>query len=182
MWKGKVYWSRLQGCHSWVQSEVAWLNWIVGFIGVAQPWGRERVSGLWLSAITRWNRLTCLGSWVTGSSWVVLQAKKQSGREKQVVINQEVWFWGVASGPSTSPKNARDLTFQPFVGIMGTDWSSCFVLSGGVIKEGSAGIWKFVRSSGVEADGLSQAAFADKAICWEKVVVASGGKSVCWVP
>jgi hypothetical protein len=48
----------------------------------------ERVSGLWLSAITRWNRSTCLASWVTGSSWVVLQAEKQSGREKQAVINR----------------------------------------------------------------------------------------------
>jgi hypothetical protein len=53
------------------------------------------------------------------------------------------------------------------------------VLSGGVIKGGSAGIWKFVRSPGAEAEGLSQASFADKASCWEKVVVASAGKSVC---
>jgi hypothetical protein len=82
-------------------------------------------------------------------------------------------------GLSACPKNARDLTFQPFVDIMGADRSSCFVLSGGVIKGGSAGIWKFVRSSGMEVDGLSQASFADKASCWEKVVVASGGKSVC---
>jgi hypothetical protein len=42
MWKGKVYWSKLQGHHScWVQSEVAWLNWVVGFMGGAEPWGRE---------------------------------------------------------------------------------------------------------------------------------------------
>jgi hypothetical protein len=53
------------------------------------------------------------------------------------------------------------------------------MLSGGIIKGGLAGIWKFVRSPGVEADGLSQASFADKASCWEKVVIASGGKSVC---
>jgi hypothetical protein len=27
MWKGKVYWSRAQGCHSFqVQSEAAWLK------------------------------------------------------------------------------------------------------------------------------------------------------------
>jgi hypothetical protein len=84
----------------------------------------------------------------------------------------------LALGPSTHPKNARDLTFQPFVGIMGADQSSCFKLSGGVIKGGSAGIWKFVRSPGAEADVLSQASFADKASCWEKVVV-SGRKSVC---
>jgi hypothetical protein len=35
-----------EGCHSRVQSEVAWLNWVVGFIGGAKPWGRERMSGL----------------------------------------------------------------------------------------------------------------------------------------
>jgi hypothetical protein len=46
------------------------------------------------------------------------------------------------------------------------------VLSGGVVKGGSAGIWKFERSPGAEADGLSQASFEDKANCWEKVVVA----------
>jgi hypothetical protein len=51
------------------------------------------------------------------------------------------------------------------------------VLSGGIIKGGSAGIWKFVRSPEAEADGFSQASFADKARCWEKVVVTSGGKS-----
>jgi hypothetical protein len=51
------------------------------------------------------------------------------------------------------------------------------MLSGGIIKGGSAGIWKFVRSPGAEADGLSQASFVDKASCWEKDV-ASGGKSV----
>jgi hypothetical protein len=80
-------------------------------------------------------------------------------------------------GSSARPKNARDLTFQPFVGIMGADRSSCFVLSGSIVKGGSAGIGKFVRSPGVEADSLSQASFADKAGCWEKAVVASGGKS-----
>jgi hypothetical protein len=53
------------------------------------------------------------------------------------------------------------------------------LLSGGIIKGGLAGIWKFVRFPGVEAYGFSQASFADKASCWEKVVVASGGKSVC---
>jgi hypothetical protein len=46
----------------------------------------------------------------------------------------------LASGPSTHPKNARDLTFQPFVGIIGTNQSSCFVLSGDVVKGDSAGI------------------------------------------
>jgi hypothetical protein len=30
--------SRLQGCHSFqVQSAVAWLEWVVGFIGGAKP-------------------------------------------------------------------------------------------------------------------------------------------------
>jgi hypothetical protein len=85
----------------------------------------------------------------------------------------------LALGTSARPKNARDLTFQPFVGIMGADRSSRFMLSGGIIKGGSPGIWKFVGSLGVEADSFSQASFADKASCWEKVVVASGGKSVC---
>jgi hypothetical protein len=51
------------------------------------------------------------------------------------------------------------------------------VLSGGIIKGGWAGIWKFVRSPGAEVNGLSQASFADKASFWEKVEVAPGGKS-----
>jgi hypothetical protein len=72
----------------------------------------------------------------------------------------------LASGPSARPKNARDLTFQLFVGIMGASQSNCFVLSGGVVKGGSAGIWNFVRLPGVEADGFSQASFVDKASCW----------------
>jgi hypothetical protein len=62
---------------------------------------------------------------------------------------------------------------------MGADQSSCFVLSVDVVKGGSAGIWKFMRSPGAVADGLSQASFADNASYWEKVVVVSGGKSVC---
>jgi hypothetical protein len=85
----------------------------------------------------------------------------------------------LALGPSACPRNARDLTFQPFVGIIGAYQSRCFMLSGTIVKGGSAGIWKFVGSPGVEADGFSQASFADKASCWEKLVVASGGKSVC---
>jgi hypothetical protein len=55
---------------------------------------------------------------------------------------------------------------------------SC-VLSGGIIKGGLAGNWKFLRTPGAEADGFSQASYVDKGSCWEKVVVASGGKSVC---
>jgi hypothetical protein len=39
-----------------------------------------------------------------------LQEEKQSGREKQVVINQGVWFLAVASGPFIRLKNARNLT------------------------------------------------------------------------
>jgi hypothetical protein len=62
---------------------------------------------------------------------------------------------------------------------MDADRSSCFVLSGGIVKGGLAGIWKFLRSPGAEADSFSQASFADKASFGEKVVVASGGKSVC---
>jgi hypothetical protein len=85
----------------------------------------------------------------------------------------------LALRPSAHPKNARDLTFHSFVGIMGSDPSSCFMLSGGIVKGGLARIWKFLRSPGVEAAGFSQASFADKDSCWEKVVVASGGKSVC---
>jgi hypothetical protein len=39
--------TRPQGCHSfWVQSEEAWLNWVLGFIGGAKPWGRVGESGL----------------------------------------------------------------------------------------------------------------------------------------
>jgi hypothetical protein len=101
--------TRPQGCHYQVQSEVARLKWEVGFIGGAKPWGRERVSGLQLSTITRWNRSTSLASWVAGSSWVVLQAEKQSGRE-----TSSHKLGGLVSaltlGPSTCPKNARDLT------------------------------------------------------------------------
>jgi hypothetical protein len=41
------------------------------------------------------------------------------------------------------------------------------VLSGGVVKGGSTGIWKFVRSLGVEADSFSQASFAEKICCWQ---------------
>jgi hypothetical protein len=44
--KERLIGTRPQDCHSWVQSAVAWLNWVVGFIGGAKPWGRERVSGL----------------------------------------------------------------------------------------------------------------------------------------
>jgi hypothetical protein len=62
---------------------------------------------------------------------------------------------------SAYPKNARDLTFQTFVGIMGADQSSCFVVSVGL-----AGMWKFVRFPGAEADGYSQAAIVDKASYW----------------
>jgi hypothetical protein len=74
-------------------------------------WEGERV---WFLIIYdhQMDRLTCLASWVTGSSWVVLQAQKQSGREKQVVINQGVWFKVLALGPSACPKNARDLTLS----------------------------------------------------------------------
>jgi hypothetical protein len=92
-----------------------------------------------------------------------LQAEKQSGRNKQ--------GWGLASGHksvglvsvlasrhSAHPKNVKDLTFQAFVGIMGTNQSGYFVLSGDVVKGGVfVGISKFVRSPGAEADGLSQA-------------------------
>jgi hypothetical protein len=77
----------------------------------------------------------------------------------------------LALGPSARPKNARDLTFQPFVGIMHVDQSICFLLSGGIVKKRGRGddparIWKFVGSLGVEVDGFSQASFADKASCW----------------
>jgi hypothetical protein len=51
------------------------------------------------------------------------------------------------------------------------------MLSGGIVKGGLAGIWKFVGSPGAEADDFSQASFAVKASCWEKLVVTSGGKS-----
>jgi hypothetical protein len=45
----------------------------------------------------------------------------------------------LALGPSARPKNARDLTFQPFVGNMGAVQSICFLLSGSVIKRGGSG-------------------------------------------
>jgi hypothetical protein len=87
-----------------------------------------------------------------------LQAEKESGREtsrgETNGHKSEDLVSVLALGPSACPKNARDLTFQPFVGIVGANQSSCFVLSGGVIGEDSAGIWKFVGSPGVEADFL----------------------------
>jgi hypothetical protein len=48
MWKGKVYWSRPQGCHSfWVQSEVAWLKMGSGLLRRGQAIGKgERVWSL----------------------------------------------------------------------------------------------------------------------------------------
>jgi hypothetical protein len=71
----------------------------------------------------------------------------------------------LASGLSDFPKNARDLTFQPFVGIMGADRSSYFMLNGDIIKVVLAGVWKFVRSPGVEVDDFSKASIANKATC-----------------
>jgi hypothetical protein len=97
--------TRPQGRHSWVQSEAAWLKMGNGLYrrGQAMRAG-ERVSGLWWSVITRWNRSTCLASWVTGSSWVVLQTEKQSGREKQAVISQRVWFQCLPQVLSPAPR------------------------------------------------------------------------------
>jgi hypothetical protein len=107
-----------------------------------------------------------------------LQAEKQSGRETSRGEASGHKSGGLvlvlASGPSTCPKIAKDLTFQPFVSILG-----CFILNGGIVKGGSDRIWKFVESPGAEADVFFQASLADKASYWEKVVVASGGKSVC---
>jgi hypothetical protein len=45
MWKRKIYYKVL-GCPPRDRGAVAWLEWVVGFIGGAKPWGRERVSGL----------------------------------------------------------------------------------------------------------------------------------------
>jgi hypothetical protein len=81
----------------------------------------------------------------------------------------------LALGPSTCPKNARDLTFQPFVGIMGANRSSCFVLSGDIVKGGSTGIWKFVGSPGVEADGFPQVSFAEQG-----QLLGEGCSSIWW--
>jgi hypothetical protein len=39
MCKGKVYWSRPQGCHSQVQSEVAWLKMGCGLYRRGQAMG-----------------------------------------------------------------------------------------------------------------------------------------------
>jgi hypothetical protein len=82
----------------------------------------------------------------------------------------------LASGHFTRPKNARDLTFQPFVGSIGADRSGCFMLSGGVDKGGLAGIWKFVRLMVFPSLHLQRRPVVGRP---EKVVVASGGKSVC---
>jgi hypothetical protein len=94
------------------------------FKGGAKPWEKERVSGLQLSMITRWNRSTCLASGVTGSFQLVLQAEKQSGRESSRGETSSHKSGGLDSvlalGTSTCPKNAKDLTgnrkcFFPFL-------------------------------------------------------------------
>jgi hypothetical protein len=72
-----------------------------------------------------------------GSSWS-LASKETSRRVLQVVINQGGLVSILASGLSARPKDARYLTFQPFVGIMGAHQSSCFLLDGGVIR---GGVW-----------------------------------------
>jgi hypothetical protein len=120
--------TRLQDCHSF-GFRVQWLGWkwVVAFIGGAKLWGRERDSGLWLSEITRWNRLTCLANWVTGSSWVGLQAEKQSGRETSRGETSSHKSGGLvlvlASGPSAHPKSARDLTESKFdIFLVGLGW------------------------------------------------------------
>jgi hypothetical protein len=63
-------------------------------------------------------------------------SRETSRRVLQVVINQGGLVLMLASGLSTCPKDARDLTFQPFVGIMGADPSICFLLEGGIFKVG----------------------------------------------
>jgi hypothetical protein len=40
--------------------------------------------------------------------------------------------------PFVGIMDAKDLTFQPFVGIMGADGSRCFMLSEGIITGGSS--------------------------------------------
>jgi hypothetical protein len=102
--------TRLQGHHSRIQSEVAWLNWVLGFIGGAKPWGRERVSGLLLSLITRWNKWTCLASWVTGSSWGFVSRETRKHRSLASSHKSGGLVLVLALGTSTHPKNARDLT------------------------------------------------------------------------
>jgi hypothetical protein len=103
----------------------------LGFKGGAKSWGRERVFGLRLSVITKWNRSTCLASWVTGSSWgFCKQRNKQAGEFGK-------WSWIRGSGFGISLGNFRPpQEFQSFVGIMGADWSSFFMLNGGIVKVG----------------------------------------------
>jgi hypothetical protein len=56
-------------------------------------------------------------------------------------------------GPSVHPKNAREITFQPFVDIVDTiDLDACD--GWGHNYWGFGLIWKFLRSPGVVADGL----------------------------
>jgi hypothetical protein len=115
VWKRKIYWNQTTGLSLFFGFRVKWLGWkwVVGFIGGAKPWGRERISGLWLSVTTRWNRPTCLASWVTGSFWDVLQAKKQSEKKWGSWANSHKSGGLVSVLPSESsahPKNPRDLT------------------------------------------------------------------------
>jgi hypothetical protein len=93
-----------------IQSEAAWLNWVVDFIGGAKPWGREREYPLWLSVTIRWNRWTFLARL---SNWKFLScfASRKTIRQGETSGHKSGGLVLVlASGPSVHPKNARDLT------------------------------------------------------------------------
>jgi hypothetical protein len=78
-------------------------------------------------------------SWLR--NWKFLRFCKQGNKQESFASSHKSGglVLVLASGPSAHPKNARDPTFQPFVGIMGTNRSICFLLSGGIIKRGE--IW-----------------------------------------
>jgi hypothetical protein len=84
----------------------------------------------------------------------------------------------IASGLSTCPMDVKDLTFQPFVGNMGTNRSGSFLLSGG-IGEGLAAIYEISRDWRWVASLWPHLKIRPVVSRPERVVVASGGRSVC---
>jgi hypothetical protein len=83
----------------------------MGFIGGSKPWGRERVSGLIICdhqmeqvdmprKLNNWKFLSCFASGET------IRQGETSGHKSGGLVSV------LASGPSTCPKKARDLTIS----------------------------------------------------------------------
>jgi hypothetical protein len=106
-------------------------------------------------------------------NWKFLRFCKQGNKQGSFASGHKSGEsgFGVSLGTLCHPKNGRDLTFQPFVGIMGADQSSCFMLSGGIVK---GECW-------LEFGNLWGSQFFPGFICrqGQLLVIASGGKFVC---